>query len=73
MMDSDGDGMVNLEDFTKFYIAYRLPEDLATNMFKKLDSNHQGHLTRQDVILRFDEFVRSDDPDAAGNWFFGPF
>lgn len=73
MMDSDGDGFVNVDDFTKFYIACRLPEDLAANMFKLLDVSKRGHLTREDVILRFDEFVRSDEPDAAGNWFFGPF
>lgn len=73
LMDNDDDGFVNEQDFVHFYAAYKLPEDLARRMFAKLDTNKTGKLTPSDVIERYYEFTHSTDPNAPGNWFFGPY
>ncbi len=73
LMDVDGDGRVNEQDFVSYYQALHLPEDLAQRMFAKLDVAKAGALRETDVAERYYEFTHSTRPDDAGNWFFGPF
>ena len=41
--------------------------------FQKLDDEDKGYLTRQEFLEAVTEFHLSDDPDARGNWLFGPY
>lgn len=48
-------------------------ENDAHSSFRRLDLNRDGHLTQQEVTSYVRQFHFSNDPEAAGNYFYGPF
>ncbi len=71
MMDVDGDGQADREDYTIFCQAYGLPAEQAHRIYHLLDRDGNGTLSRDEVLALVREFYLSDDPDAPGNLFFG--
>ncbi|MGI5170913.1 EF-hand domain-containing protein [Spirillospora sp. CA-253888] len=45
----------------------------ADEAFRRLDRAGTGTISKSEFVDAFGEFVTSDDPEAPGNWFFGPF
>jgi len=70
LMDRDGDGLISLEDFAA--VRGNLDSD-NTAVFQRLDLNGDGYISREEFIASYRQFFLSDDPDAPGSWFFGPF
>jgi len=54
-----------------FFHGFRMDESQADDVFARLDLNHDGKLTAEEVLAATREFYFSDDPDAPGNWMFG--
>jgi Ca2+-binding EF-hand superfamily protein len=72
-MDFSQDQKVSLGEFTRFFKLYQIKEKEAQEIFEKLDLNHDGYLTQEELTLLFDEFLYSENPEAVGNCLFGHF
>jgi len=73
ILDADNDGVISEEEYLQFFRAFRGEEENGHRAFQKLDENDDGRLTRQEFLEAVTQFHLSDEPDARGNWLFGPF
>jgi len=73
MLDADNDGVISEKEYLQFYRAFRGEEREGSRAFQKLDENGDGHLARDEFLEAVTQFHLSDDPDARGNWLFGPY
>jgi Ca2+-binding EF-hand superfamily protein len=73
ILDGDNDGVISEQEYLQFFRSFRGDVDDGELAFQKLDQKDQGYLTRQQFLDAVTEFHLSDDPDAPGNWLFGPY
>lgn len=73
ILDADNDGVISEEEYLKFFQSFRGDQEDGELAFEKLDHEDKGHLTRKEFLEAATEFHLSDDPDARGNWLFGPY
>lgn len=73
ILDADNDGVISEEEYLKFFRSFRGDVEDGELAFEKLDQDGNGHLTRKEFLEAVTEFHLSDDPDARGNWLFGPY
>lgn len=74
LFDRDRDERVTLDDLKVFWRAYRITDEEAhAAMWRKLDPSGAGYLTREQMRTVNAEFYLSDDPEAPGNYIWGPF
>jgi Ca2+-binding EF-hand superfamily protein len=73
ILDADNDGVISEEEYLQFFRAFRGEEAQGPEAFQKLDQDGDGHLAREEFLEAVTEFHLSDDPDARGNWLFGPY
>jgi len=71
--DADQDGYIGLHEFSDLYASYGLSSALARSIFTDLDVNHDGMISRQELLDIGHHFYRGDDPSAPGNRLFGPY
>ncbi len=71
--DLDGDGLLSLGDYTAFCKSLGISAATAAEAFPHLDLNGDGLISRPELLHLVDEFFKSDDPQAAGNWMLGAF
>lgn len=71
--DVDEDGRVSIDEWKLFFRAYGIDEAHADTCFPKYDVNGDGYVSRQELVDIVAQFYMSSDPDAPGNWLFGPF
>ncbi|MGW5049805.1 EF-hand domain-containing protein [Actinokineospora sp. NPDC004072] len=69
--DRDGDGKVGPAEFAGFQKAFGTSADNIRIAFEKLDHNGNGYLEVDELLVAWQEFYTSSDPDARGNWLFG--
>lgn len=71
--DTDHDGLINLDEYTLLgqSVTGGSPEDMA-QAFAKLDLDGNGTLDAEEIRSAVAEFFTSEDPDARGNWLYGP-
>ncbi len=74
MLDIDGSGEITLEEYRigMQMIGVEKSIDIEEN-FKRLDIDGDGVVSRAEAMQRIAEFYFGDDPDAPGNYLFGPF
>ncbi|KIZ14743.1 EF-hand domain-containing protein [Streptomyces natalensis] len=72
--DADDNGVIDQQEFTTMYARTlgASPADLAV-AFAKLDLDGNGTLDSQEIRKATEEYYTSEDPEAPGNWLFGPF
>jgi juvenile hormone diol kinase len=73
LLDTDGNGVISLEEYKNVLQSWRVPEEIAAETFPKLDLNGDGVINKDEFVELVRQFHMSDDPDAPGNFFFGPF
>lgn len=73
LLDEDGNGTVAFDEYMSFYDLMGLDRGVAERVFSKLDLNGDGSLSRDEISVLLEQYFCSDDPEAPGNWFFGPF
>jgi Ca2+-binding EF-hand superfamily protein len=73
LLDSDGDGLVHLEDYLALARAHNIDEVQAKETFSAFDENGDGVLALDEVSTLVRQFYLSDDADAPGNELFGKF
>jgi Ca2+-binding EF-hand superfamily protein len=73
LCDTDNSGTTTLDEYTKMATStLGVPEADCTIAFQKLDRDSNGVLHRDEIRSAAEEYYTSDDPDALGNWLFGP-
>lgn len=70
--DVDDDGSITLEEYGVFFKSYDLDDDQIQFAFEKLDADGDGLVTREELKAGLDQFGKSQNPDDAGNYMFGP-
>lgn len=73
LMDLDGDGRIARSEYLGVVTAYNMTNDEAEEAFRQLDRNGDGFITQEESVENTVEFFMSDDPQARGNWLFGPY
>lgn len=71
LFDSDGDGLISDREFFNIFVSFRVEVRSTSICFRKLDLNNDGHIALEELVEAVKEFLRSDDPNANGNWLFG--
>lgn len=69
--DKDNDGKVSRAEFAAWQKAFGTPPGNIQAAFEKLDRDHSGYLSVDELLTAFNEFYTSNDPDALGNWLYG--
>lgn len=70
--DVNFDGELTLGEYKEFYAAMGLSTGFATTIFARLDLNTNGRISIRELTILLDEFFSSQDPNAPGNFLFGP-
>jgi len=73
VFDTDEDGVIGADEFCDFYGVFGLGANLARSIFVELDTNHDGAISREELLAISRDLYQGDDPEAAGNLLFGPF
>ncbi|MGW6707949.1 EF-hand domain-containing protein [Streptomyces sp. NPDC054956] len=73
VVDTDGDGRVSPEEFHKAQLAFdtKLGREDADALFARIDKNHDGFLSVDELLDAVREYYTGDDEDAPGNLLFG--
>jgi Ca2+-binding EF-hand superfamily protein len=73
LIDADGDGVIGRPEYRAMLQCFRSDGMDSDSAFERLDSNKDGAISKEEAMQLVREFLMSDDPNAAGNWLFGPF
>jgi DNA-binding SARP family transcriptional activator len=71
VMDADRDGRLHVADYERWVETWGLRFDARAN-FARLDVDGDGTLGEADVVQLVKEFFLSNDPEAPGNFLYGP-
>jgi Ca2+-binding EF-hand superfamily protein len=70
----DKDGSISVEEYKTMYKIHGIGnESLAAKIFAKLDFDGDGKISKNDAMNLVADFYLSDNPQAPGNLFFGPY
>jgi Ca2+-binding EF-hand superfamily protein len=73
MLDMNGDGKIELDEYNTYLETHNVETGAwVPEVFDANDRNHDGVISREELLQVLDEFYRSDDPKAPGNRFYGP-
>lgn len=64
--------VMTLDRFRKFFIAYDAPVSAADEAFRRIDHDNDGIMETDEIFNASLEFF-GDDPEAPGNYLFGPY
>ena len=71
LFDTDKDQYISLDEYLDLFIGLRIEVRFAPKSFRNLDINKDEQISRSEMAKAVREFLKSDDPDATGNWLFG--
>jgi Ca2+-binding EF-hand superfamily protein len=71
ILDQDGDGAVTADEYAATFRYGGLNANDAQAAFARLDADHDGRLSVEEIMTLLDQFFRSNDPAAPGNALFG--
>ncbi|WP_327381618.1 hypothetical protein [Streptomyces sp. NBC_01207] len=70
----DDDGLIGLDEYLLLSQAIGgVPAQQMKEAFHRLDRDGNGTLDPAEIDAAVVEFFTSDDPNAPGNWLYGPF
>lgn len=71
ILDLDSNGVIGLEEYRTILKVFGIDEDVADEVFPRLDLNGDGHISRTEFAQLVQEYFAGDDRQAPGNWLFG--
>ncbi|NEQ69347.1 MAG: hypothetical protein F6J86_22905 [Symploca sp. SIO1B1] len=71
LFDVDGNDQLDLSEYRQVYRTVDLDENSANEVFKKLNFKDDDYISKEKHLELIDQFFRSNDPEAPGNWVFG--
>ncbi|MBT2447578.1 EF-hand domain-containing protein [Streptomyces sp. ISL-43] len=73
VVDTDGDGRISAEEFHKAQLAFdtKLNREDADVLFARIDTNHDGFLSVDELLDAVREYYTGTEEDAPGNLLFG--
>lgn len=71
LFDQNADKVISKKEYLDMFTVYQIQLDQLENAFDKLDTNHDGQISMDEMIKGLEDFFLSADPEAAGNWIFG--
>ncbi|GAA3463777.1 MULTISPECIES: EF-hand domain-containing protein [Saccharothrix] len=72
LFDADADGYLELEEYVRLGEALGVPPQDMKTAFRRLDRDADGRLPPCEVREAVVEYFTSEDPEADGNWLYGP-
>jgi Ca2+-binding EF-hand superfamily protein len=72
LIDLNGDGVIQKDEFEKFYNVVKLDEKAAAETFKAIDTNGDGLLSADEFITAGIDFFNGDDESSPYRFLFGP-
>jgi Ca2+-binding EF-hand superfamily protein len=72
-LDTNKDGVLELQEYVQMYSALGIPPEHSSDAFRRLDRDGDGTISHEEFRTAIREFYLSDDENAAGNWLIGPF
>ncbi|WP_395366928.1 EF-hand domain-containing protein [Streptomyces sp. YH02] len=73
VIDRDGDGRISKAEWTRMDQSIGIPREDSMAGFEQLDRDGDGYISRDEYTRGVEEFYRSDNPSAGGNWVLGTF
>ncbi|MEC3974506.1 EF-hand domain-containing protein [Amycolatopsis sp. H20-H5] len=73
LYDADDSNSLSLEEFQVLSRALQISEADTEAGFCKFDFNGDGELSEEEFLTVARQFYAGEDPDAPGNWLYGPF
>ena len=71
-LDINHDRAVTIEEFTIFHQVYNIyDEKITPHVFSLMDNNHNGTLSKDEIVEAINQFFYSDNTKAPGNYLFG--
>lgn len=71
LVDRDRDGRLSADEYATWIEAWGFAFDARAH-FARLDTDGDGYLSREQAVQLVKEFYLSNDPEAAGNFVYGP-
>jgi len=71
-MDTDGDGRISQDEYRRYLEICGADTSAAGTYFAYADLDENGRIGRDEMSHAFEEFLLSENPQAAGNFLFGP-
>lgn len=70
-MDTDSDDRVSAAEYRDYLAACGIDTAMADDFFDYADLDRDGFITRAELAHAVQEFLLSENPEAAGNYLFG--
>jgi juvenile hormone diol kinase len=71
MIDTNGDGHITAGEYADWCYAMSMNFDARRN-FQRLDVSKTGRMSRAETVERLKEYFLTNDPEAPGNYLYGP-
>lgn len=73
LVDADGNGTIEIEEYTQLMKAFGVEDGIPEWAFKKLDLDGNGVIDKEEFVILVEQFHLSEDRNAPGNYLFGPY
>ncbi|MFI5801355.1 EF-hand domain-containing protein [Streptomyces sp. NPDC051561] len=70
-IDADDDGVATVDQMTEFLIAWGLEHEVARASARGLDLNADGHITREEYVAGWSDFLLDENNEGAGSALLG--
>ncbi|XP_013407489.1 sarcoplasmic calcium-binding protein-like [Lingula anatina] len=71
-VDIGGDGFISPQEHKAYFYGFGVPLKHSTDVFKVLDTDDDGKISREDFVQGFVDFILSEDENSPHACFFGP-
>ncbi len=72
-VDLDENGNIDRQEWKNLFQVYNIPVVYLEESFSQIDCNHDGLISKEELLSSLKDFYYSQDPDATGNFMFGPY